>query len=77
MDATWIPDVVINFKLKSRQEEDKSTVFAKDFEKTLVQQYGLKDDDRNIMIFGKDGKVLYGVEGEYPESHYLGIYKGN
>jgi hypothetical protein len=33
MAATWIPDAVINFKLKSRQEEDKSTVFVKDLEK--------------------------------------------
>ena len=31
MAVTWIPDAVINFKLKSRQEEGKSTVFAKDF----------------------------------------------
>ena len=69
MVANWIPDAVINFKLKSRQEEGKSTVLAKGFEKTLVQQCGLKNDDKNIMLFGKDGKVLYSVEGEYPESH--------
>ena len=29
----------------------------------------LKDDDSNIMLFGKDGKVLYSLEGEYSESH--------
>ena len=58
MVATWITDVVINFKLNSRQEEVKSNVFAKDFEKTLVQQCRLKDDDSNIMLFGKEVKVL-------------------
>ena len=69
MAVTWIPDAVINFKLKSRQEEVKSTVFAKDFEKALVQQCGLNDDDSKFMLFGKDGKVFYSFEGEYPESH--------
>ncbi|MGY8697769.1 MAG: hypothetical protein ACKVIP_03745 [bacterium] len=49
MAVTWIPDAVINFKLKSRQEEGKSTVFAKDFEKALVQQCGLNDDDSKFM----------------------------
>jgi hypothetical protein len=29
----------------------------------------LKGDDSNIMLFGKDGKVFYSFEGEYPESH--------
>ena len=75
MAATWIPDAVINFKLKSRQEEDKSTVFVKDFEKTLVQQWGLKDDDSNIMLFGKDGKLLYNAAGKFTENQIQQLLK--
>ena len=75
MAANWIPDAVINFKLKKQTRRRKSTVLAKVFEKTLVQQCGLKNDDKNIMLFGKDGKVLYSVEGEYPESHIQELIK--
>ena len=75
MAATWIPDAVINFKLKSRQEEDKSTVFVKDLEKTLVQQWGLKDDESNIMLFGKDGKLLYSGAGKFTENQVQELLK--
>ena len=75
MAATWLPNMVINIKLKSKQEKHKSTVYVKDLEKILVKKWGLKDDDSNIMLFGKDGKVLYSVDGKFTDTQVKEIVK--
>ena len=54
--------------MKSKQEEYKTTVYVKDIKKSLVDKWGLSDDNSNVMLFGKDGKVLYSVDGEYTEA---------
>ena len=68
MAATWLPNFAINIKLKSKQEKHKSTVYVKDLEKILVKKWGLNDDDSDVMLFGKDGKVLYSVDGKFTDS---------
>jgi len=68
MGATWLPNAVLNMKLKSKQEEYKSTVYVKDLEKMLVKKWGLNDDDSDVVLFGKDGKVLYSVDGKFTDS---------
>ena len=68
MAASWLPDFTINKKLKIKQEEYKTTVYVKDLKKTLVEKWGLSDDSNNIMLFGKDGKVLYSVDGEFTQA---------
>ena len=75
MAATWMPNVAINIRLKSKQEEYKSTVYVKDLEKTLVQKWGLSDDNSDVMLFGKDGKVLYSVDGKFTDSQVKEIVK--
>ena len=75
MAATWLPNVAINIKLKSKQEEYKSTVYVKDLEKTLVQKWGLSDDNNDVMLFGKDGKVLYSVDGKFTDAQVKEIVK--
>ena len=68
MAATWLPNFAINIKLKSKQEEYKSTVYVKDIEKTLVKKWGLNDDDSDVMLFGKDGRVLYSYDGKFSDA---------
>ena len=41
MAATWLPNFAINMKLKSKQEQYKSTVYVKDLDKTLVKKLSL------------------------------------
>ena len=67
MAATWLPNFAINIKLKSKQENYKSTVYVKDLEKTLVKKWGLNDDDSDVMLFGKDGRVLYSYDGKFSD----------
>ena len=68
MAATWLPNLAINIKLQSKQEEYKSTVYVKDLEKTLVKKWGLTDDNSDIILFGKDGKVLYSYDGKFSDA---------
>ena len=68
MGATWLPNFAINIKLKSKQAKHKATIYVKDFEKTFVKLWGLNDDDSDIILFGKDGKVLYSYDGKFSDA---------
>ena len=75
MAATWLPNFAINMKLKSKQEQYKSTVYVKDLEKTLVTKWGLSDDNSDVVVFGKDGRVLYSVDGKFTDAQVKEIVK--
>ena len=68
MGATWLPNFAINIKLKSKQAKHKATIYVKDLEKTFVKLWGLNDDDSDIILFGKDGKVLYSYDGKFSDA---------
>ena len=75
MAATWLPNFAINMKLKSKQEKHKETVYVKDLDKTLVKKWGLSDDNSDVIIFGKDGRVLYSVDGKFTDAQVKEIVK--
>ena len=75
MAATWLPNFAINMKLKNKQEQHKSTVYVKDLEKTLVKKWGLSDDNSDVVVFGKDGSVLYSVDGKFTDAQVKEIVK--
>ncbi|MBC8258751.1 MAG: transcriptional regulator [SAR324 cluster bacterium] len=68
MAATWIPNAVISLKLKSKQRENKNLIYVKDLQKVLVKKWGLHDDGSNILLFGKQGEVLYSANGKLSEA---------
>ena len=75
MAATWLPNFAINMKLKSKQEKHKTTVYVKDLEKTLVKKWGLSDDNSDVVVLGKDGRVLYSVDGKFTDPQVKEIVK--
>ena len=75
MAATWLPNFAINMKLKSKQEKHKETVYVKDLDKTLVKKWGLSDDNSDVIVFGKDGRVLYSVDGKFTDAQVKEIIK--
>ena len=75
MAATWLPNFAINMKLKSKQEQYKSTVYVKDLDKTLVKKWGLSDDNSDVVVFGKDGNVIYSVDGKFTDAQVKEIVK--
>ena len=75
MAATWLPNFAINMKLKSKQEKHKETVYVKDLDKTLVKKWGLSDDNSDVIVFDKDGRVLYSVDGKFTDAQVKEIVK--
>ena len=71
LKATWLPNFAIEKKLKDKQEKFPNTTYAKDKTKYLVQEWELADDSSNVLVFDKEGKLLYQhsgpVEGEEME----------
>ncbi len=63
LKATWLPNFAIEKKLKTKQEEFPHTIYAKDKTKYLVKEWNLADDASNILIFDKEGKLIYQHNG--------------
>ena len=57
--ATWLPNAIIEAKLKEKQNQFPHTVYVKDKKKVLVKQWKLADDNSDILIFDKKGKLIY------------------
>jgi uncharacterized protein len=64
MAAAWYPNSMINSQLKEKQIKFPRTIYVKDLKKSLVKEWDLQDDSVNVVVFGKDGKVLYVKKGE-------------
>jgi predicted transcriptional regulator len=62
--APWKPNFAIESALKDKQEEFPNTLYLKDFKKVLVKKWGLKDDSSDIMLFSREGKVLFSKDGK-------------
>lgn len=57
--ATWMPNALIESKLKEKQKKFPHTVYVKDKKKVLVKKWKLADDNSDILIFDKKGKLIY------------------
>lgn len=68
MDATWLPNAVIQMRLESKQEEYPNTVYVRDNQKVLVDEWGLADDSSDIVLFDRDGTVLFSVDGQLSDA---------
>ena len=68
MAATWKPNFAINIILKSKQKEFPKTIYVKDYNKVLVKKWGLRDDASDILIFSKNGTLLFYKAGKMSTS---------
>jgi predicted transcriptional regulator len=64
MAATWLPNFAIAKSLKSKQKKYPDTLYVKDLKKVLVKKWDLSDDDSNVLLFDKDGNVLFNSYGK-------------
>ncbi len=64
MAATWKPNFAIQSALEEKQEEFPDTIYVKDMEKILVNEWKLKDDSSNVLLFSKDGEMVYKILGK-------------
>jgi predicted transcriptional regulator len=63
-EATWLPDFAISASLKSKQKKFPHTIYVEDKEKILVDQWGLADETMDILLFDREGKLLFHQHGE-------------
>jgi len=65
--ATWKPNFIIEKLLKSKQEEFPQTIYVKDKHSVLVNEWDLADNASDILIFDKDGTLLFYKAGAMDE----------
>ena len=59
MDATWLPNFAISLALKDKQERYPKTIYVRDYDKVLVKEWGIADDNSDVLTFDKEGKVIF------------------
>ena len=57
--ATWKPNFIIESLLKEKQEKFPDTIYVKDKNSVLVKEWDLADDNSDILIFSKEGNLLF------------------
>jgi predicted transcriptional regulator len=62
--ATWKPNFLIQTILKEKQREFPNTIYVEDKRSILVKHWQLKDNSSEILIFSKDGKILFYNSGK-------------
>jgi len=59
MAASWIPNVLIQPVIKEREKKYPYNKFVLDYNKTMVEKWGLEDDAYQVLIFSNEGKIVY------------------
>jgi predicted transcriptional regulator len=78
--ATWKPNVIIEKILASKQKEFPDTIYVKDKKSVLVKAWDIKDDASDILIFDKNGKVIFYKAGSMSDEDMkksFQLIKGN
>ena len=57
--ATWMPDAILESKLKDKQKEFPDTIYVKDKKKVVLKKWELADDNSDILLFDKQGRLIY------------------
>jgi len=64
MAATWKPNFAIQSVLEGKQEKFPHTTYVKDMDKHIIEAWKIADDNNDIILLDKSGKVIYFHEGE-------------
>ncbi len=75
MAATWKPDFAIEMLLKKKQKEFPDTIYIKDKSGVLVKKWGLADNESDILVFDKDGKLLFYKAGKMNQNDMNKVFK--
>ena len=75
MAATWLPNFAISSSLKESQKKYKNTIYVRDYKKVLVGQWGISDDNNNVLAFDKNGKLIFRKDGRLNEQEIEKLIK--
>ena len=75
MAATWKPNFAIEMILKSKQKEFPDTLYVKDKASVLVKEWDLADNESDILLFDKVGKLLFYKVGKMTPEDMDKVFK--
>lgn len=64
MDATWLPNFIISSSLEEKQKRYPTTIYVRDYDKVLVKEWGISDDNSDVLAFDKEGKLIFRKDGK-------------
>lgn len=64
MAATWKPNFAIESVLEGKQEKFPNTIYVKDMDKHLIKAWDIEDDNNDVIVLDKAGKVIYYHAGQ-------------
>ena len=59
LSSTWIPNILIESHLKSKQKNYPAVTYIKDKTGFILKHWNLKDGHSDVLLFNKNGKLLY------------------
>ncbi len=68
MAATIMPNFAISASLKKKQKAYPDTIYVRDYKKTLVNEWGLGDDNSDVLAFDKAGNLIFRKDGKLNEA---------
>jgi YtfJ family uncharacterized protein len=75
MDATWLPNFIISSSLEEKQKRYPSTIYVRDYDKILVKEWGISDDNSDVLAFDKEGKLIFKKYGKLTDSDIKELIK--
>lgn len=64
MAASWKPNFAIQMALEAKQKKFPHTLYVKDMKSLIVQEWGVADNNSDILIFSKTGELLFNKDGK-------------
>ena len=64
MDATWLPNFAISSALEEKQKKYPNAIYVRDYDKILVKEWNLADDNSDVLAFDKNGKLIFMKAGK-------------
>ncbi len=80
MDATWLPNFAISSALEEKQEKYPNAIYVRDYDKILVKEWDLADDNSDVLAFDKNGRLIFMKAGKLTQQDIgklIGLIKEN
>lgn len=58
-ESTWIPNSIIEGKVKGKAKEDSTKTYVLDKDEVVLSEWGLSEDNPNILLIDKYGKMVF------------------
>lgn len=62
--ASWLPDSLITSAIEEKQKMYPLTTYVTDADKAVVKTWGLADKNNDLVVFDKEGKVVFSHDGQ-------------